>query len=168
MATARAEIIATQAPGTKDIMTGATWETTRPLTILDLSELPSTPSVYDSYPRERDQLLFLHEFVKSITQPVTKTAPDHTEYVPTQLLTEYFRHNYKTDRGEPLDGILYPSAQHHGGTAIVIFATNDDINAPTTTDGKPTTPILTINISSIRRVRRPNTKEDINGQKVIR
>ena len=154
MATARAEIIATQQRGTKEIMTGATWHCTRSLNILDLTRLPPPPSVYNSYPRERDQLLFLKEFVKSITQPVTKASTDHTDYVPTQLLTEYFKNNYKTRESTPLDGIMYPSAQHQHGASIVIFATHDDINTPSTPEGQAAIPILTINAASIRRVRK--------------
>uniref|UniRef100_UPI0013D35F87 RES domain-containing protein n=2 Tax=Pseudomonas TaxID=286 RepID=UPI0013D35F87 len=43
------------------------------------------------------------------------------DYVPTQVVTEYFRHVYRTDDDHQIDGIIYPSSKT-GNKAIVIFA----------------------------------------------
>lgn len=48
------------------------------------------------------------------------------DYVPTQILTEYFRHQYKLPDDGRLDGMVYPSAQRKRGCSVVIFASQDD------------------------------------------
>ncbi len=40
--------------------------------------------------------------------------------VPTQVVTEYFRHIYQTSDGKSIDGMIYPSSKT-GEKAIVIF-----------------------------------------------
>jgi RES domain-containing protein len=94
MATAKAETMANFEPGDGRVLTGATWTNTRPLRVLDLSRLPEIPSFYAQVRYERDHLLFLSQFVESITQPVQHDGREHTEYVPSQIVTEYFRHRY--------------------------------------------------------------------------
>ena len=49
------------------------------------------------------------EFVKSITAPVAHDGREHIEYVPTQILTEYFRGRVKGEGASRLDGIVYPA-----------------------------------------------------------
>lgn len=75
----------------------------------------TTASIIGSaVPRERGGLLFLREFVKSITLPVVHDGREHIEYVPTQVLTEYFRQQVTTLDGQrwmassiqvPADGV---------------------------------------------------------------
>jgi hypothetical protein len=79
--------------------------------VLDLSELPSVPSIFAASREQRGALQFLWEFVKSITAPVVHDGREHIDYVPTQILTEYFRERVKGSDGSALNGIVYPSAR---------------------------------------------------------
>ena len=70
----------------------------------------------------------LRDFVQSITRPVVHDGREHTEYVPTQILTEYFRHRYRLHDGTQLDAIVYPSTQRRAGRSVVIFASQEDLD----------------------------------------
>jgi len=155
MATATAETTANLDSADTRILTGATWTNTRPLTVLDLSKLPPTPSIFAQVRHERDHLVFLRQFVKSITQPVRHDGREHTEYVPSQIVTEYFRHRYRFENNARLDGIVYPSARYRGGRSAVIFASQEDLNPrPHEWIAQDWAPVLTVDPKSIRRIRR--------------
>jgi hypothetical protein len=98
----------------------------RPLRVLDLSKIPDVPSIFDLAKHNiRPGIMFLHDFLRDFTKPISKDEKAHVEYVPTQVVTEYFRHIFRTATGERLDGIMYPSSKHENQTAVVIFANND-------------------------------------------
>jgi RES domain-containing protein len=102
------------------------FETVRELRLLDLTELPETPSYFIAEMAEsRIRITFLKRFVRDLRMPVEKDGREHIEYVPTQVVTEYFRHVYRDKNGRSLDGILYPSAKKPGGTNCVLFCEND-------------------------------------------
>jgi hypothetical protein len=119
--------------------------------MLDLSELPPVPSLFAA-PREwRGALLFLREFVKSISAPVVHDGGEHIEYVPTQILTEHFRKEVAALNGATLDGIVYPSARRRGGKSLVVFRSRDDLD-PATLSGQE--PLLKLDQGSVTRLRR--------------
>ncbi|WP_182064507.1 RES domain-containing protein [Curtobacterium sp. ME12] len=96
----------------------AAWKPSRPLRILDLTGAPLTsPSAFD--PSARDtyrRLRFLREFAAAVAQPIVPDGRQHSEYAPTQILTEWFRWVPDTQ----LDGIAFASAQT-GGKNYAIF-----------------------------------------------
>lgn len=155
MATARAETTVNLTPTDSLVLTGATWTNTRPFHILDLTALPKIPSMFAEIRYERDHLLFLREFVGSITEPVQHDGRVHIDYVPSQIVTEYFRHRYRIDKKTPLDGIIYPSARRKGGKSAVIFAGPTDLNPqPNDWIVEEPTPMLTLCPDTVRRIRR--------------
>ena len=81
---------------------------------------------------------------------------EHTEYVPTQILTEYFRERVKGSDGSALNRIVYPSARRRGGRSVVVFASQEDLDP----DGMwgDEEPLLNLDPSSIKRLRRPRQK----------
>lgn len=92
--------------------------------ILNLTKLPELPSIFDDNSRaEREELIFLRNFIQEITKPVEKDNRMHIDYVPSQVVSEYFALVFKLRNGERLDGILYPSAVHTGGRNLVLFPT---------------------------------------------
>lgn len=106
--------------------TVAKFKTNRNLTILDLTKLQSMayPSIFDEENRQkRNSLLFLKEFAKDICKKINGVPS--IEYVPTQIVTEYFRYVFKSKYGN-IDGILYNSSQNNGGHCIVLFMSNED------------------------------------------
>lgn len=96
----------------------------RELTVIDLSNKIEVPSLFDEENREdRFLLRFLHDFIIDFTKPIKRIDSAHINYVPTQIVTEYFKHLFpQTEFGEKIDGILYPSSKASGAKCIVIFA----------------------------------------------
>ncbi|WIV99687.1 HEPN-associated N-terminal domain-containing protein [Kinneretia aquatilis] len=100
----------------------ATFELVDTLAVLDLTRLPSLPSVFDEAKhRLREVVLFLDDFVEDICQPVQKDGQEHISYVPSQVVSEYFAQVFKTVEGKVLDGIVYPSAVAPGGVNLALF-----------------------------------------------
>jgi len=99
----------------------AQFDAQRDLAILDLTDLPPLPSIFDDSCRDqREGLLFLSRFVVEISKPVKKDGREHVEYVPSQVVSEYFALSFQVN-GQPLDGIAYPSAVRPGGRNLVLF-----------------------------------------------
>lgn len=94
----------------------------KPMLAIDLTRLPSTPSIFDIDRKdERDSLIFLHSFVAAISKPVTKDGREHVEYVPSQIVCEYMAQVLKLRENESAGALLYPSAVDPGHVNIVIF-----------------------------------------------
>ncbi len=94
--------------------------------VLDLTNLPPVPSVFDSSRRlERDGILFLYDFVDAVAKPIAKDGNEHVDYVPTQIVCEYFAQVFTADEGKRLSGIIYPSAVRPSGKNLVIFPTRN-------------------------------------------
>jgi RES domain-containing protein len=104
----------------------AQFVTTRRLAVLDLCNLPAIPSLFDAaHLHQYEWLTFLRGFVEDISQPVQKDGREHIDYVPTQVLCEWFAQVYRSDdKAMRLDGIQYPSAVMPGGKNIVLFPTS--------------------------------------------
>ena len=104
-------------------ITVATFAPVRDLRLLDFTRLPEMPSQFDGERYHlRMPLAFLYDFVRELGQPVARDGMEHVDYVPTQIVTEYVRHRYKTLEEEVIDGIMYQSAKDGEGTSLVIFA----------------------------------------------
>lgn len=100
----------------------ATFEVVGGLAVLDLTQLPPLPSVFDEANRQvREVVLFLDDFVADICQPVQKDGREHINYVPSQVVSEYFAQVFKTSDGKTLDGIVYPSAVAPGSINLTLF-----------------------------------------------
>ena len=94
--------------------------------LLDLAALPKIPSIFEDSPDKRHAAIFLHGFVHSITQPSAHDSLIHLDYIPTQVVTEYFRTVFNFD-GHRIHGLFYPSVVNHGKTNLVLFATQADL-----------------------------------------
>ena len=94
----------------------------RDLLVIDLTELPTIPSAFDTDQRERHfELMFLEEFSKDLSS-VSRPGWEEVDYVPTQILTEYLlRYG---NAGGPVDGLVYRSAIS-GERNIVLAVQND-------------------------------------------
>ncbi len=106
----------------KDQVTTGVFQNKEDLYLLDLSKLPNVPSIFD--PARRDSyfsVMFLQKFVQDLSKSITKDGREHIEYVPTQIITEYFRYTYEDRTGASIDGIIYPSSKLRGNNACVLF-----------------------------------------------
>lgn len=106
----------------------ARFEAVRDLRMLDLTELPLKPSLFDAGRRDLiDGIAFLCQFADDLVQPVERDGHEHIEYVPTQIVTEYFRHRFRSADDQRLDGIFYRSSKSRNeGVACVLFISGDN------------------------------------------
>ena len=103
------------------------FETQRELQILDLTNLPQKSSIFDvQHYEELTGLFFIDNFVKDISKPVTKNGGEHLEYVPSQVVSEYFALVFQLEDGKLLDGIKYPSVACPNTHNLVLFPTERD------------------------------------------
>jgi len=97
------------------------------LMLLDLTSLPKLPSIFDDDEREKRWVVkFFYSFLNDFTKPIEKDGREHVDYVPTQIVTEYFRYVFKY-RNTGIDGIVYPSSLNNK-KAYVLFFENEDCN----------------------------------------
>lgn len=103
----------------------------RPLRLLDLADLPDIPSVFAEDTRHMiHPMRFLHEFAADLVKRIARDGCEHIDYVPTQIVTEYFRRMFRDTAGQPLDGLVYRSSRQIGGKALVLFCENDQCIEP--------------------------------------
>lgn len=132
--TARAETLDPEHHAGQTLSVG-TFRPVRNLRMLDLADLPDIPSVFEESGHPRiHPLRFLHAFARDIVQPIARDGREHIEYVPTQVVTEYFRRVFRNAGGEPIDGIIYQSSRQGGDKAFVLFCENEQCFA---VDGGP-------------------------------
>lgn len=125
-----------KAPGAFAI---GTFKTLRDATILDLASVPPIPSIFTQVPDTleydpRPPAIFLNYFAYELSKPIARDDRIHVEYIPSQVVTEYFRTEFLHE-GRRIDGMRYRSARHAGHSSLVIFATQDDIRGGIPTEG---------------------------------
>ena len=107
-------------PELPDYYAIGTFETLRPLRVLDLTEVRAS-SIFDmSEHASYDWLLFMSEFLRDFSSPIERDDRIHIDYVPTQVVTEYLR-DAKLDGLPPVEGIEYRSARRKRGICYVLF-----------------------------------------------
>lgn len=103
------------------------FETKRDLKILNLAKCPPIPSMLEQRLWSKYYLItFLDAFINDLTKGVAKDGKVHIDYVPTQVVTEYFRYKFSNRKSKGIDGIIYPSSKHKGGQACVLFMDHEE------------------------------------------
>lgn len=99
------------------------------LRVLDLTKFDPVPCIFDEEHRsKRAALSFLHQFARDVSRPISRGPGVHYEYVPTQVVAEFFRHVVKghQQRGPTgLDAIAYASSRNNGGICLTVFPVLD-------------------------------------------
>ena len=91
------------------------------LMLLDLTSLPKLPSIFDDDERQKRWVVkFFYSFLNDFTKPIEKDGREHVDYVPTQIVTEYFRYVFKY-RNTGIDGIVYPSSLNNEESLCIVF-----------------------------------------------
>jgi hypothetical protein len=97
------------------------FEVVRPLRVLDLTRRPELPSVFNRETRvEYRMVRFLGDFADHVSEPVVPNGRQDVEYVPTQVVAEYFRHAGDS----PIDGLVVSSV-HTGRPTHAYFLDAD-------------------------------------------
>ena len=110
----------------KKYNTIVTFENIEDIFVIDFSKLPVT-SIFDYkklkwyYP-----LSFLREFVSDLSCSIKHDGKEHIEYVPTQIVTEYFRFPFNEYKKNKIEGIIYPSSKNKNYNSCVLFYNNDE------------------------------------------
>ncbi|MDE0127982.1 MAG: RES domain-containing protein [Gammaproteobacteria bacterium] len=99
----------------------------RAIPVLDLTCLEEPPSLFDDDAYERRQsILFLRDFVQRIASPVRKDGREHVEFVPSQVVSEYFSEMFASPEGDGrIGGMVYPSTVIPPGQNVVLFPPRD-------------------------------------------
>jgi hypothetical protein len=101
------------------------FETSKDSLILDFVDIPDPPSFYDADRRHlRRPLMFLRQFATEVSKPLEAGNREQIDYVPTQVVAEFFRHAFDID-GERINGIRYASAQVADGICVALFIEHD-------------------------------------------
>lgn len=102
----------------KTLITTCDFRTKKSLKVIDFRKLPRRPSVFDlDNFKDYYALKFLHEFVEDLAKGIKHDGKEHIEYVPTQILTEYFRFIFPDE----VHGIVYPSSKRKESNSCVLF-----------------------------------------------
>lgn len=117
----------------KEVLTDQTEWTSSEFTLLkeinviDFVELPTIPSIFetDKY-NIRQELIFLNSFVNDLTLPIQKDGREHVDYVPTQIISEYFRYRFRLEDGESVLGLRYSSVKNEHGVNVAIFSSDNN------------------------------------------
>jgi len=124
--TAIAEVLNEKDRAKKYITVGC-FQNTRPLNIINLNHLKNV-SLFELDKSEFYQAVqFLWRFRAEISKAVSRDGAEHYEYVPTQVVTEYFRDVFSTKYKIKIDGIQYPSVKRKGKSCFVLFFNPNDI-----------------------------------------
>lgn len=122
-----------QSTAEKEVITDATeWSTAKfklikDIQVIDFVDIPKIPSIFEPEKYDaRQNMLFLHSFVNELTLPVTKDGREHVEYVPTQIVSEYFRFRFQTENAEPILGLRYSSVKNPDGINIAVFDSENE------------------------------------------
>lgn len=111
---------------TNEYVTIGEFETLKDYFVVDFTRFPRIPSIFGITDKKNYYLkLFLRSFVRDITKPITKNGKEHTEYVPTQVVTEYLRYPFNRQRKFKIEGIVYHSAQNAKCKSGVFFWDNE-------------------------------------------
>ncbi len=105
-----------------EVATVARWVTARESHIIDLARFKETPSIFDSEnSRLRSEFKFVRQFSREIYKPLRSYDNPDVDYVPTQVIAEYFRYCLRSALGDPVAGLMYESAVMPGRTNVVFF-----------------------------------------------
>ena len=107
------------------------FETLRQAVLLDLTDIPDVPSLFEPVPDAaevlpRRALRFLHHVVGELSRRIKRGAGDHVEYVPTQVVTEFIRMRVKWGESG-IDGIRYASSVNPCHVSYVLFADQSNV-----------------------------------------
>jgi hypothetical protein len=145
------------------------FQTTRSVQILDLTGLPSVPSIFDqNNSPDRAALMFLDAFASDVSKSVDHDDRIHVDYVPTQVVTEYFRSVFKTPEGKHISGIRYLSSQHPDHASIVLFADQENLVREKEPDEwfGPSDPWISLVDQELRYFRRRPTRAQVHARAI--
>lgn len=134
------------------VATLGTWVCGEDVSVLDLTSVGPVPSLYSEERRHlREATRFLRSFTDEVSAPIG-LGLEQIDYVPTQVVTEYFRVAFETEDGTRPLGMLYRSSRTPGGTACVLFFGPEGCGEWDGAGAVPTTHPVVLRRADVRRV----------------
>lgn len=99
-----------------------TFTPAKEIRLIDLRGIPRIGVFNISKIHLREPSLFLRRFLDSISMKLDKKGEERIEFIPSQVVTEYFRHVLPSVLGKSIDGIIYKSTQNIRQNCYAIFA----------------------------------------------
>jgi hypothetical protein len=111
----------------RPLYTSAVFKNKREIKVIDFTKLPPIPSIFD-YKKFKDyyMICFLRDFVQDLSSNILHDNREHIEYVPTQIVTEYFRYPFNNNKKQEIEGIIYSSSKNKGMNSCVLFFDNKE------------------------------------------
>jgi len=124
--------------------------TTRDAWILDLHSVPAVPSFFSkTHGWERHALIFLRTFAKEVSKPIARDDSVHIGYVPTQVLTEYFKTQVTYD-GSRIEGVSFMSSRT-GRRNYTLFLPKGQADPHLGGEAVRTEPLLRLELATVVR-----------------
>jgi RES domain-containing protein len=108
-------------PAAGGVATVSRWRIARDLHVLDLTKSVKGASIFSGRWGEHDLAVFMYDFVDEVSQPIERGGAEHIEYLPTQVVSEFFAQSFTFGKEQALDGIIFPSSIVHGRRNLVLF-----------------------------------------------
>ena len=107
-------------------LTIARFTAARPLQVLDISQAPPFPSLFQQDKHNlRSVAIFMAKFAEAVSLPLAENRAAEIDYIPTQIVAEYFRHIFVPPAGTRLDGIQFKSSKARGD-CVSLFCTAEE------------------------------------------
>lgn len=104
----------------------ASFALTRDIDVIDLTQPQVLPSIFDTgRKQDREESLFIHDFVEAISARVTKDGREHIDYVPSQVVCEYLAQVFEPAPNQRFAGLIFPSSVQPGGKNLVVFPSGE-------------------------------------------
>jgi HEPN/RES N-terminal domain 1/RES domain len=129
-----------EATGQYSYHTVAEFELLKDILVVDLTDIPPVPSIFED--GRREALEFLHRFADDVSQPFEPDANIHIEYTPTQVVSEFIRHRITDVNGGRVRGLLYSSAKEQGAVNLALFIESAEIEGVPTESWKAKPAVL--------------------------
>lgn len=111
----------------KPHVTIGSFQVSKKLYVIDFTELPPIPSIFDKDNRNKlYMILFFHSFVENLSKNIKRDTRIHIDYVSTQIMTEYFRYVLPEFADISVDGLIYKSSKNTSGKCCVLFFDNEE------------------------------------------
>ncbi|MCG7424808.1 MULTISPECIES: HEPN-associated N-terminal domain-containing protein [Kocuria] len=97
------------------------------ITVVDLTNAPRVPSLFDSSERHRrPSMRFMQDFVEDVRRVADPDDRLDLDYVPTQIISEFLRYELNHRTG-PVLGVLWRSSKDPSIDCCVIFASHEEM-----------------------------------------
>lgn len=108
-------------------ITTARFSNLKPLKLIDFSSLKWISLFDKGNDEKRKTQILLYQFLADLTKPISSDGSQHIDYIPTQVVTEYLKTLFKSELGEEIHGLIYPSSKRKAHNNIVLFFNNQNI-----------------------------------------